>query len=584
MIIKELELISFGKFENKIISLSETLNVIGGDNESGKSTIMDFIYIMLYGFGDNRGKTLSLRERYKPWSGAPCEGKMTLVLDDKEITIYRKAGLSKKNDECKVYDTLLGTPLKINPESILGITADTFKKTLHISQLLTAINGESSEIAQKLSNISTSGQEDTNFDKAISIMELMRREIKPLRGSGGELAKIEAEILDATKNEEIIKSHQAQISTANQRLSNTKALLEQAKSKYEALLNSSPSDEAAKLSGRIEEKKNYCSEQKNLLELKKNALNLLDDEECGSAYSGKALKPLLYTFAALTLVSLVASFLSVYSLIFTIGFLCAFVVTYLKNKKITDSIIEKELLSTQKREALISEIDKINAIFQNESSQLSELIEKYNALKRKRDAEDNSRKEAEQNYIELSNSVASLEALISHLNTQDISLKAVDLPQLSKRREELKSSLSATEAAISALTAAHNEMQQSFTPMLNKKASEYFAQITNEKYTSLFTDESFNINVGLDIPRDSSHFSGGTIDQMYLALRLALTDMLFGDSKVFILLDQPFIQYDDSRKENTFNLLKKLSNNRQVIIFTSDKDIIASHKETEILT
>ena len=66
MIIKSLEIISFGKFKNKTIDFDDGLNVICGDNESGKSTIMSFIYAMLYGFGAKnilRGTAVCAREK-----------------------------------------------------------------------------------------------------------------------------------------------------------------------------------------------------------------------------------------------------------------------------------------------------------------------------------------------------------------------------------------------------------------------------------------------------------------------------------------------------------------------------------------
>ena len=71
---------------------------------------------------------------------------------------------------------------------------------------------------------------------------------------------------------------------------------------------------------------------------------------------------------------------------------------------------------------------------------------------------------------------------------------------------------------------------------------------------------------------------------MYLSLRLALTDMLFDDKKIFILLDQPFLQYDEKRKKNAINLLEMLGENRQVILFENNVERFSSNKNTQILT
>ena len=162
---------------------------------------------MLYGFGDNRGKSASLREKYTPWDGGVCEGKLTLHLSGgDDITIYRKAGSVKKQDTLRVYNTLTGQELSSMPEEIIGIGSDTFSKTLCLKQLSTAFNGTNEEIVQKLSNISAGGDENVSFEKAIKILENERREIKPLRGSGGTLSQINTQIADLEKKRAIYLS------------------------------------------------------------------------------------------------------------------------------------------------------------------------------------------------------------------------------------------------------------------------------------------------------------------------------------------------------------------------------------------
>ena len=75
MIIKKLNLISFGKFKDKTIELNDGFNAVSGDNEAGKSTLAGFIYAMLYGFGSSRKKGINFRDRYSPWDGSAAEWK-----------------------------------------------------------------------------------------------------------------------------------------------------------------------------------------------------------------------------------------------------------------------------------------------------------------------------------------------------------------------------------------------------------------------------------------------------------------------------------------------------------------------------
>ena len=159
MIIKKLDIISFGKFQNKTIEFNPQLNIISGSNESGKSTIAAFITSMLYGFGDNRGKSLSFREKYMPWSASFLEGSLTLISDDgKEITIYRKAGLQKKHDILKIFDSLTGAELDITPVSLTDTDFESFSKTLFITQGKSSFNGSTEEISARLSRLLSGGE------------------------------------------------------------------------------------------------------------------------------------------------------------------------------------------------------------------------------------------------------------------------------------------------------------------------------------------------------------------------------------------------------------------------------------------
>lgn len=68
MNIQELQINSFGKLKNKNISLKSGINIIYGENESGKSTLLKFITSMFYGANKNKnGKRLSDYDKYTPW-------------------------------------------------------------------------------------------------------------------------------------------------------------------------------------------------------------------------------------------------------------------------------------------------------------------------------------------------------------------------------------------------------------------------------------------------------------------------------------------------------------------------------------
>ena len=68
MIIKEVNIGKFGKLENQKYQFAPRINVIYGANESGKSTLMQFLKAMLFGLEKTRvRKTLDTYNRYEPW-------------------------------------------------------------------------------------------------------------------------------------------------------------------------------------------------------------------------------------------------------------------------------------------------------------------------------------------------------------------------------------------------------------------------------------------------------------------------------------------------------------------------------------
>lgn len=141
---------------------------------------------------------------------------------------------------------------------------------------------------------------------------------------------------------------------------------------------------------------------------------------------------------------------------------------------------------------------------------------------------------------------------------------------LYEKRTELLFELRCAELAENALQAAFDDMRRNFTPRLNRRASKYFSVVTGGKYPSLSADRAFNLSVNNGVVRSAEAFSGGTVDQMYFSLRMALSDMLFEATRIFVILDQPFFQYDDVRRAAALSAVQTLSANRQILLFSCD--------------
>ena len=76
MTIHEIKIGGFGKHRDVVINLREGVNIISGDNESGKSTVAAFIRAMLYGLS-GRGAQ-NERKKFLPWDrGAKYGGELS---------------------------------------------------------------------------------------------------------------------------------------------------------------------------------------------------------------------------------------------------------------------------------------------------------------------------------------------------------------------------------------------------------------------------------------------------------------------------------------------------------------------------
>lgn len=136
-----------------------------------------------------------------------------------------------------------------------------------------------------------------------------------------------------------------------------------------------------------------------------------------------------------------------------------------------------------------------------------------------------------------------------------------------------------------ALDEAFSKMENIFAPQVNEKAGEYLSRLTGGTYSTIHVDRSFSVDVASDgnygfHPAD--YFSGGTVDQIYLALRLAIADLVQPKTdKMPLLLDDAFVQYDDKRAKAALVLLRELSADRQIVLFTCHGRMKDLYADTE---
>ena len=144
--------------------------------------------------------------------------------------------------------------------------------------------------------------------------------------------------------------------------------------------------------------------------------------------------------------------------------------------------------------------------------------------------------------------------------------------ELEDQRAGLEAEYSAIRLAMETLDQANTTLQNRFSPELGRRAAEIFAQLTGSRYSGVVLDRSFRLSAepaGDPVFRDAALLSAGTLDQLYLAVRLAICDLVLPPEKeVPIVLDDALANFDDDRCAAALEFLKAAAGNRQILLFT----------------
>lgn len=144
--------------------------------------------------------------------------------------------------------------------------------------------------------------------------------------------------------------------------------------------------------------------------------------------------------------------------------------------------------------------------------------------------------------------------------------------QKQAQREQLQGEYDALTLALDALHSANTTLQNRFSPELGRRAAEIFFQMTGSGWSSIQLDREFHLSAGQgDDParRSVQLLSAGTADQLYLATRLAVCEMVLPpEQNAPLILDDALITFDDERLRKTLDYLARLGERRQILLFT----------------
>ena len=651
MKIKNIKINNYGNLENKEINLKNNINIIYGKNESGKSTLLNYIKNIFYGISKNKnGKNISDYEKYKPWGKTDYSGKLKYELDNgEEFEIFRD--FNKKNP--KIFNKDLEEVSKdfniVKKDGVqfffdqTNVDEDMFLSTVVSMQEEVKLDKqEQNVLVQKLANLAGSGDDNLSYKKIIDKLNKMQiEEVGSDRTQGRPINIIKEKI---KKMEFVLKELQEYQNDKHgiegnkdiylRKIEEKESELELLKKIDIILLRKQNEENKINIKNNYKNKKNKKIEDLNIE--KNNLINKINknkiknnnkkiNSEKNKNKSNKKTKKYILFFIILLILNIIFFIINKkiiknnlfnilnYFLI-PIYLIIIFILEKINNKKIKNKInLENEIINKENEEInneinlinkqieiLTEELKKEEAEIEKEQIEIDNNIElKLSKLKEefKYKLNVNDYLEKIENYIEDNNIVNLINNIQEKLNKNKLELQAIKIKEenINSKLEEminlqeeynalqeelldLEKRNNVINLAKELLNKAYINMKNNVTPKFTENLSNNIAKISEEKYTKVGINEENGLIVENEYGEyiSAELLSTGTIDQLYLSLRLSMIDDL-SNEKMPIILDEAFAYYDDNRLENIIKFLYNNMKDHQVIIFT------CTRREQEIL-
>lgn len=633
MKIENLKINAFGNLKEKEINLSEQINVIQGKNETGKSTLLKFISTIFYGASKNKkGKEFSDYDKYKPWETEEFSGKLTYVLDNgkkyevfrdfnkKSPSIYNEQleDISKQFTIDKTYGNQFFTEQTNVDEAIFYSCLVSMQQEVKIEQNMQNI------LVQKVANLAGTGDDSISYKKAIEeINKKQIEEIGTTRTHGRPINIIKEEkfkLQDEIGELEEFKERKKQIEKQKEE---RKIELE----KLEKILEIIRKIKLEEEKGKLEQEKINLSKNLNLsnetrkTQLEEEKRNLIKEKEQiktnndEKKLKNESKKGVAITFFVLGALLEILNIIFLKNIIFLVILLIEIIITIIwfileirkeskqkkKEQKINENEIQKEKEFKRKIEQIETEIKILKNNIKENQREIEEKeqkqIKEKNLIKEKLKLENPKQTQEIENLFYISNIQNELEKFQEEKNRKTLEYHSLELEEkniipklermssieeqlqeLKEKEEKLEKDNTSIEIVKEVLEVAYKKMKQTITPKLTQELSKNIKEISNGKYTKINLHEEKGIIIEKENGEyiEAEKLSIGTIDQLYLSLRLAMVKELTNETMP-IILDEAFAYYDEERLENILKYLSSEFKNNQIIIFT------CTNREKEIL-
>lgn len=609
----DLHINGFGKFHDCSIEFADGLNIVYGKNEAGKSTLHSFIRSMLFGMERQRGRAARTDQfsKYKPWDlKNGYEGRLRL---ESGGHVYRIERNFQNTREFTIVDETLGReaePTKALMDRLLcGLSETAYNNTISIGQLKSATDsGMVSELRNYIANMNTSGSMALNITKASAFLKSQRRELerqmvpeaaRSYTSLLGDIRNIEREI-STPEYENHLTEYQARKAQAKKELDTLQKekedLLQKIARGHQVLENNKFTNEAS-----IQEYEDHSEgiyrdymAARELCEKKSRTVTAVFTLALGilsaiggislTALTAKPWKPLLTLCASLHVNRYLPSAVT---LVFAVLLIAAGCIQLAKNssyrkdmdycQKLLQEIFSRHLgdtaVSSQAMDAFRSrmvEFKRLSRAVLSSEEAVAKLTEKMELLRQQQTGFGTEIEKQQKLQWEL-------EKKLEHLASCKTQAEA--LKEVLKENDRISQELAAIDLAQETMTELSTSIRDSFGLYLNKEASDLINGITGGIYSSMSIDENLNVFMNTKtklVPIDQ--VSSGTMDQVYLALRLAAAKLIqTGPERMPLVFDDSFVLYDDDRLKTALKWLMSAFDG-QIIIFTCHQ------REAQMLT
>ena len=549
MFLSKLLLKDFGKFNNKEIDLKPGLNLIYGGNEAGKTTIKDFIVGMLYGIEKSRG----LKARFddyelrRPLNGRGFSGKAYIKKDNNNYFVERS--FLRHNRRVTAMDITTGRELDLrNKNSLQGemfdVDKNTYENTLCIGEHGAAPGKELAvEMGNYLANLATTGSADIDKNKAIERLKEEKKKYDT-RSWKSKIDIISDELAEYSNVDEELKDIRGKIAEVEEEFA-----METAKRKREA---------------------------RRLIETSKGT-TYEEDEEFNEAMDGLAQKSV---FLDADLIKDYKKELPltdrIWFILLTGVFVVAVIAAMVYILPFEDSVRQLFIVCT----ILFVIVTMVEGMYAK--GMLSGDIYTPTEEDFKKMVYDLERKQESYEEVEIDMTFAKefvdkkAELLVVEKEILDRKERKRQLEEelsvANAKLAELEQEIHVINLAINTINQVSAEIHGDLGFLINDNISDIVSKITDGKYKDVRMDEKLHVMVkDEDSYVGIEYLSAGTIEQIYLAVRLSVARLLCKD-KMPLIIDDIFTAYDETRLVNTLDCLKTIDT-EQIILMTSNPHI-----------